>query len=82
MHLTILETESSEIPNVNIESLLASTLLTADKNDLRKAVKPDRVEVFAADTSAFCIGENFDDVCIKRCNGSSQECSETMRAME
>ena len=67
--LTVIETESSEVLDVSMGvpqgSLLGPRLFTAYTNDLPKAVKSGQVEMYADDTTAFSIGENIDDVCIK-----------------
>ena len=67
--LTVIKTESSEVLDVSMGvpqgSLLGPRLFTVYTNDLPKAVKSGQVEMYADDTTAFSIGENIDDVCIK-----------------
>ena len=63
--LTVIETESSEVLDVSMGvpqgSLLGPRLITAYTNDLPKAVKSGQIEMYADDTTAFCIGENIDE---------------------
>ena len=67
--LTVIETQSSAVLDVSMGvpqgSLLGPRLFTAYANDLPKAVKSGQIEMHADDTTAFFIGENIDDVCIR-----------------